>query len=53
MNGDVWSDYDFALLPAEPAGLAHLVMVDQPTHAKQGDFALDDRGVRCAGVCTC
>lgn len=45
VNGDVWSDYDFARLPAEPAGLAHLVMVDRPTHAKQGDFALDDHGV--------
>ncbi len=44
VNGDVWSDYDFARLPAEPAGLAHLVMVDRPTHAKQGDFALDDHG---------
>lgn len=45
VNGDVWSDYDFARLPAEPAGLAHLVMVDRPTHAKQGDFALDDHGM--------
>ena len=30
VNGDIWTDYDFARLPREPAGLAHLVMVDRP-----------------------
>lgn len=44
VNGDVWSDYDFALLPREPKGLAHLVMVDPPAQAPNGDFALDDAG---------
>lgn len=44
VNGDVWCDVDFATLPAEPAGLAHLVMVDNPAHHPQGDFALDDTG---------
>jgi MurNAc alpha-1-phosphate uridylyltransferase len=44
VNGDVWTDYDFARLPREPAGLAHLVMVDPPAHAAQGDFALDAHG---------
>ena len=33
VNGDVWTDTDFARLPREPAGLAHLVMVDQPPQA--------------------
>jgi MurNAc alpha-1-phosphate uridylyltransferase len=45
VNGDVWTDYDFAALPREPAGLAHLVMVDRPAHATHGDFALDAQGL--------
>lgn len=45
VNGDVWTDYDFARLPREPEGLAHLVMVDAAEHAPQGDFALDARGL--------
>jgi MurNAc alpha-1-phosphate uridylyltransferase len=45
VNGDVWTDYDFVKLPRDPAGLAHLVMVDRPAHATHGDFALDDRGI--------
>ena len=51
VNGDIWTDYDFATLPREPKGLAHLVMVDRPGHATQGDFALDDAGfVRADGA---
>lgn len=44
VNGDVWTDFDFAQLPREPDGLAHLVMVDRPQQATQGDFALDEDG---------
>jgi MurNAc alpha-1-phosphate uridylyltransferase len=44
INGDVWTDADFAALPAEPAGLAHLLMVDNPPHHPRGDFALDEQG---------
>ncbi len=44
VNGDIWSDYDFARLPREPRGLAHLVMVDPPGYATHGDFALDGDG---------
>lgn len=40
VNGDVWTDYPFARLPPEPAGLAHLVLVDNPPHHPAGDFAL-------------
>lgn len=40
VNGDVWTDYDFARLPHAPRGLAHLVLVDPPPQAPQGDFAL-------------
>ena len=45
VNGDIWTDYDFAQLPREPAGMAHLVMVDRPVQATQGDFALDADGL--------
>lgn len=40
VNGDVWTDCDFARLPREPAGDAHLVLVDNPAHHPRGDFAL-------------
>lgn len=50
VNGDIWTDFDFARLPREPDGLAHLVMVDRPPQATHGDFALDDDGcVRADG----
>lgn len=41
---DVWTDVDFATLPREPAGLAHLVMVANPEHHGRGDFVLDEEG---------
>ncbi|RMH94101.1 nucleotidyltransferase family protein [Lysobacter pythonis] len=44
VNGDVWSDADFARLPRDPLGLAHLLLVDNPTHHPAGDFALDATG---------
>ena len=51
VNGDVWTDLDFATLQREPEGLAHLVMVDRPPQATQGDFALEADGhVRSDGA---
>lgn len=44
INGDIWTDHDFATLPQEPAGDAHLVLVDNPPHHPAGDFALDAQG---------
>lgn len=44
VNGDIWCDYDFAKLPREPAGLAHLVLVDNPPQHAKGDFTLDAGG---------
>ena len=41
---DVWTDFDFASLPREPSGLAHLVMVANPEHHGRGDFALGNDG---------
>ncbi|WP_267222808.1 N-acetylmuramate alpha-1-phosphate uridylyltransferase MurU [Dyella silvae] len=45
ISGDVWTDADFAALPTEPRGLAHLLMVDNPPHHPKGDFRLDEHGV--------
>ena len=44
VNGDIWTDFDFARLPHEPDGDAHLVLVDNPTHNSAGDFSLDADG---------
>lgn len=48
VNGDVWTDYDFARLPREPAGDAHLVLIDNPAHHPGGDFLLRDDGTLAA-----
>lgn len=39
VNGDIWCAYDFAQLPSKLKGLAHLVLVDNPPHNPDGDFA--------------
>lgn len=44
ISADIWSDYDYARLPAEPRGLAHLVMVPNPDWHAKGDFLLDEHG---------
>jgi MurNAc alpha-1-phosphate uridylyltransferase len=49
VNGDIWTDYDFARLPAQPAGAAHLVLVDNPPQHRGGDFALRDDRVESEG----
>jgi MurNAc alpha-1-phosphate uridylyltransferase len=46
VNADIWTDFDFAVLPRQPEGLAHLVLVDNPAHHPAGDFALEDGRVR-------
>lgn len=42
VNGDIYSDYDFAGLASRPLGdqLAHLVLVDNPPQHPAGDFSL-------------
>lgn len=44
VNGDIWCDADFAALPRDPVGDAHLLLVDNPAHNPAGDFALADGG---------
>ena len=42
VNGDIWTDYDFTSLPQSFHGHAHLVMVNNPEHHPDGDFAIED-----------
>lgn len=47
INGDVYTDMDFACLPTQlPEGrLAHLVLVPTPEFKSQGDFGLSTQGL--------
>ncbi|MEK0362144.1 N-acetylmuramate alpha-1-phosphate uridylyltransferase MurU [Pseudomonas sp. CBC3] len=45
VNGDIWTDYDFAALALPPERLAHLVLVDNPAHHPAGDFALAEGNI--------
>ncbi|MET0612557.1 MAG: N-acetylmuramate alpha-1-phosphate uridylyltransferase MurU [Pseudomonas caspiana] len=46
VSADVWTDYDFNALRVPLAGLAHLVLIDNPAHHPEGDFSLIDGQVR-------
>ena len=46
VNGDIWTDYDFSVLHQPIAGLAHLVLADNPAHHPNGDFSLVDGKVQ-------
>ena len=49
VNGDIWTDYNFANVPDTLPGLGHLIMVDNPSHHPAGDFCLDKTAVRTSG----
>ena len=44
VNSDVWSDYSFEKLRGAGTGDAHIVLVDNPAHHPDGDFALSPDG---------
>ncbi len=44
VNGDIATDFPYAELKNRAVDLAHLVLVDNPEHHQQGDFALDNTG---------
>ncbi|RMG38568.1 MAG: mannose-1-phosphate guanylyltransferase, partial [Gammaproteobacteria bacterium] len=50
INGDIWCDLDLASLFLPADDLAHLVLVDNPSHHPAGDFVLTDGRVRDAGA---
>jgi len=45
VNGDVWSDYPFERLLKLAPEKAHLILVKNPEHNKQGDFSLAKDGL--------
>jgi len=50
VSSDIHSDYPISrLVDREPAGDAHLVLVDNPAHHPNGDFALSDGRVTTRG----
>jgi MurNAc alpha-1-phosphate uridylyltransferase len=42
INGDVWTDFDYAGIACPQNSLAHLVLVENPPHHPEGDFSLLD-----------
>ncbi len=40
VNGDIYTDFDFARLAIAPQSLAHLVLVPNPAQHSRGDFSL-------------
>jgi N-acetyl-alpha-D-muramate 1-phosphate uridylyltransferase len=49
VNGDVFTDIDYATVGLQAGRLAHLVMVDNPPQHKQGDFVLQNEMIHQAG----
>ena len=45
INGDLFTDLDYARLAISGESLAHLVMVDNPEHHPRGDFHLNGDGM--------
>lgn len=53
INGDIWTDFDFSLLPKRLAEntLADIMLTDNPKHHPQGDFSLSQGRVgECGAV---
>ena len=42
INGDIATDFPFAMLAQQPVPLAHLVLVPNPVHHPSGDFGLSE-----------
>ena len=50
VNGDIWCDYEFSNTnPLKAEKLAHLVLVNNPEHNPEGDFALSNTVVKLKG----
>lgn len=50
VNSDIWTDYPFENLVNKLSGLAHLVLVNNPEHHPQGDFALQQQYIYANGL---
>ena len=52
INGDTWTDYPLNnLVDLNPAGTAHLVLVNNPQHNPDGDFFLHNEKLIETGEC--
>lgn len=49
INGDIATDFPFDRLHGFPVREAHLVLIPNPPHHRQGDFSLEDGCVSTAG----
>tara|TARA_R110002072_G_scaffold21902_3_gene77140 strand:+ start:12538 stop:13197 length:660 start_codon:yes stop_codon:yes gene_type:complete len=49
-NADIYSNFDYQALPDQLDSDAHLVLVDNPPHNLQGDFALEQHQLRNEGA---
>lgn len=49
LSADIFTDFAFNTLPSAPAGLAHLIMVDNPAYHPNGDFFLDKGSLKMHG----
>ena len=49
INGDIWSDFPLHTLKKAIPGQAHLVLIPNPAHHPDGDFALEDGRVSSEG----
>jgi len=49
VNGDVWTDYNFANIKGHPQKLAHLVLVNNPPQHPDGDFRIEHGYARSQG----
>ena len=50
VNGDVYCDIDFAGLQLQAEDLGQLLLVDNPSHNPQGDFALNNGRIQLDGA---
>jgi N-acetyl-alpha-D-muramate 1-phosphate uridylyltransferase len=50
VNGDIWTDFDYARLPHDPDGDAHLVLIDNPAQHPRGDFGFGGGRVTSVGA---
>lgn len=49
VNGDIMTDYPYARLRAVETDSAYLVLVENPAHHSEGDFAIQEKTVRTRG----
>lgn len=50
VNGDIWTDFDYAELDLPAGQLANLVLVDNPPHNLKGDFDLLGSALTFSGI---